>query len=57
MISTVKTFRSLKLQVSLIALAMSIAMPLIGQKPKKDDLQKPLAGPRAAALRVTWLYI
>jgi len=57
MISTVKTFRSLKLQVSLIALAMSIALPLIGQKPKKDDLQKPLAGPRAAALRVTWLYI
>jgi hypothetical protein len=57
MISTVKTFRSLVLQVSLIALAMTIALPSVGQKPKKDELQKPLAGPRAAALRVTWLYI
>ena len=27
------------------------------QKPKKDNIQKPLAGPRATALRVTWLYI
>ena len=27
------------------------------QKPKKDNIQKPLAGPRATALRVTWLYV
>lgn len=27
------------------------------QKPKKDNIQKPLAGPRATPLRVTWLYI
>jgi hypothetical protein len=27
------------------------------QKPKKDNLQKPIAGPRATALRVTWLFI
>jgi hypothetical protein len=27
------------------------------QKPKKDNLQKPMAGPRATALQVTWLYI
>ena len=27
------------------------------QKPKKDNLQKPLAGPRATALRVTWLFV
>jgi outer membrane protein assembly factor BamD (BamD/ComL family) len=27
------------------------------QKPKKDNLQKPMAGPRATALRVTWLFI
>ncbi len=32
-------------------------LPLGAQKPKKDDLQKPMAGPRATALRVTWLYI
>src|SRR5487761_2069417 len=33
------------------------SLPLGAQKPKKDDLQKPMAGPRATALRVTWLYI
>jgi len=27
------------------------------QKPKKDNIQKPLAGPRASALQVTWLYV
>ena len=32
------------------------ALPLAAQK-KKDNLQKPLAGPRATALRVTWLYV
>ncbi len=32
------------------------ALPLAGQK-KKDNLQKPIAGPRATALRVTWLYV
>lgn len=31
-------------------------LPLAGQK-KKDQLQKPMAGPRATALRVTWLYV
>ena len=30
---------------------------LAAQKPKKDNIQKPIAGPRAAALRVTWLYV
>src|SRR5580658_354271 len=32
------------------------ALPLVAQK-KKDNLQKPIAGPRATALRVTWLYV
>jgi hypothetical protein len=32
------------------------ALPLPAQK-KKDNLQKPLAGPRATALRVSWLYV
>jgi len=27
------------------------------QKPKKDNIQKPLAGPRATALQVTWLFV
>jgi hypothetical protein len=31
-------------------------LPLAAQK-KKDNLQKPIAGPRATALRVTWLYV
>ena len=34
------------------------ALPaLADQKPKKDNLQKPMAGPRATALRVTWLFV
>lgn len=32
------------------------AVPLAAQK-KKDQLQKPMAGPRATALRVSWLYV
>ena len=32
------------------------ALPLAAQK-KKDNLQKPMAGPRATALRVSWLYV
>src|SRR5579863_1138310 len=27
------------------------------QKPKKDNIQKPMAGPRATALQVTWLFV
>jgi len=41
------------------ALALSLilgTLPLAAQK-KKDNLQKPLAGPRATALRVSWLYV
>ena len=32
------------------------ALPLAAQK-KKDQIQKPIAGPRATALQVTWLYV
>ena len=32
------------------------ALPLAAQK-RKDQMQKPIAGPRAAALRVSWLYV
>ncbi len=41
-----------------LSLALVVAVvPLSAQKQKKDNLQKPLAGPRATALRVTWLYV
>jgi len=43
--------------VAFCALLLSVLPALGEQKPKKDNLQKPLAGPRATALRVTWLYI
>jgi hypothetical protein len=33
-----------------------VATPASGEK-KKDQLVKPMAGPRAAALRITWLYV
>ena len=47
-----------------VFLLIAVGVVLLGalparceQKPKKDNIQKPLAGPRAAALQVTWLYI
>src|SRR3569833_2838342 len=40
----------------LAACLLLCALPLTAQK-KKDQIQKPLAGPRATALRVTWLYV
>jgi hypothetical protein len=41
----------------MVALSLILcALPLAAQK-KKDNLQKPLAGPRATPLRVTWLYV
>ena len=38
------------------SLLMVCVLPLCAQK-KKDQIQKPIAGPRATALRVTWLYV
>ena len=41
-----------------VCLVLLSTLPSFGeQKPKKDNLQKPLAGPRAAALQVTWLFV
>src|ERR1700739_3347411 len=41
-----------------ISLALLCALPALAeQKPKKDEIVKPMAGPRAVALRVTWLYV
>ena len=46
-------FRAVRLFAALLVLC---ALPLAAQK-KKDQIQKPLAGPRGTALRVTWLYV
>ncbi len=43
-------------QTTLALGLMLCVLPLAAQK-KKDEIQKPIAGPRASALRVTWLYI
>jgi hypothetical protein len=52
------SYRTFSLRsVVFCALLLSALSALCEQKPKKDNLQKPLAGPRATALRVTWLYI
>jgi hypothetical protein len=42
--------------LSICALVL-FALPTGAQKKKTDNLQKPMAGPRATALRVTWLYV
>ena len=36
---------------------LSSLLPLGAEKQKKDNIVKPLAGPRATALRVTWLFV
>ena len=47
------SFRSL-----VFCLALVSALPAFcEQKPKKDNIQKPIAGPRATALQVTWLFV
>jgi hypothetical protein len=50
--------RSFRFQsVAVCFMILSAAFALCEQKPKKDNIQKPLAGPRATALRVTWLFV
>jgi hypothetical protein len=55
MIFTVKNSRMAATRTLALCLMLCV-LPLTAQK-KKDNLQKPIAGPRASALRVTWLYI
>lgn len=46
-------FRSL-----VLCLILAGTLPaLCDQKPKKDNIQKPMAGPRATALQVSWLFV
>jgi hypothetical protein len=53
MIMRVIAVRSLAVCLSL----MSVLPGWCEQKPKKDNIQKPIAGPRAVALQVTWLFV
>src|SRR4051812_2538104 len=46
-------FRSVRLLGALLLLCVL----LFSAQKKKNELQKPFAGPRATALRVTWLYV
>jgi hypothetical protein len=55
MIFPVMTSSSRAARIVAICLVLC-ALPLAAQK-KKDQMQKPVAGPRATALRVTWLYV
>ncbi len=48
------------ISICMLALGLFLVGPLPGfcdQKPKKDNIQKPIAGPRAVALQVTWLFV
>ena len=40
-----------------LALAVALSCAAVGAAQKKDQLQKPIAGPRATALQVTSLYV
>lgn len=51
------TTRTFSYRILSLGLAAFCTFSVVAQKPKRDSLQKPMAGPRAAALRVTWLYI
>jgi hypothetical protein len=49
--------RASLLRVTVIAaLSALIVMPLAAQK-RRDQMEKPIAGPRATPLQVTWLYV
>jgi hypothetical protein len=42
---------------ALVLILLCAALSATAEKKKGSDLQKPMAGPRATALRVTWLYV
>jgi len=57
MIDAAMKFRALTPRVMAAGLLVLCAMLVPAADKKKDQLVKPMAGPRATALRVTWLYI
>jgi hypothetical protein len=56
MIFSVLAFRKSTRRILAAGLVLSVSLSVAAEK-KKDQPVKPLAGPRATALRVTWLYI
>jgi hypothetical protein len=57
MISPVMKTRILATRTLLLGMILlCAALPVCGEK-KQPQLEKPMAGPRAVALRVTWLYV
>jgi hypothetical protein len=56
MIFSVKKFEILSLRAVAAGVVLCTALVAYGQK-KQDQIVKPIAGPRATALRITWLYI
>jgi hypothetical protein len=57
MIFSVMTFRAFALQNLVPVLALLCFLPSAGAQKKPQQQVKPIAGPRATALRITWLYI
>jgi hypothetical protein len=58
MILSVKKSRILATRALVLALLLVFAaLSVSGQKKKGSQLEKPMAGPRATALRVTWLFV
>ncbi len=58
MISSAMQYRIHATRALVLVLALfCAALPVCGQKKKGPQLEKPMAGPRATALRVTWLYV
>ncbi len=43
--------------IQTVALGLVLCVLPIAAQKKKDEIQKPIAGPRATALRVTFLYV
>jgi hypothetical protein len=56
MIFSVMNSRTIAPRTLALALALLCVLPALADK-KQPQLEKPLAGPRATALRVTWLYV
>lgn len=49
--------RILTVTILLASFAAGVVLPLGRAQKKKPELEKPMAGPRATPLRITWLYI
>ncbi len=49
--------RNLFCTICALGLLSLAVLPAVAQKRKSDNIEKPMAGPRATVLRETWLYI